>query len=60
MLDYIDETEIANNIRNAIAKVVEEGKIRAYDMMKLHGCQEVLDQGAASTKEMTDAVIAAL
>ncbi|MDA3813653.1 MAG: isocitrate/isopropylmalate family dehydrogenase [Candidatus Cloacimonetes bacterium] len=60
MLDHIDEKTIATKIRNAVAKVVEEGKIRAYDMMKLSGCQEVLDQGAASTKEMTDAVIAAL
>ncbi len=60
MLDHIDETEKATKIRNAVAKIVEEGKIRAYDMLKLRGCQEVLEQGAASTTEMTDAVIAAL
>jgi len=60
MLDHINEKAIATKIRNAVAKIVEEGKIRAYDMMKLRGCQEVLDQGAVSTKEMTDAIIAAL
>ncbi|MEA1987355.1 MAG: isocitrate/isopropylmalate family dehydrogenase [Candidatus Marinimicrobia bacterium] len=60
MLDHIDETAIATKIRNAVAKVVEEGKFRAYDMMKLHGSQEVLNQGAVSTKEMADAVISAL
>ncbi len=60
MLDHIGETEKATRIRKAIAKVVEEGKVRAYDMLKMHGCQEVLEQGAASTTEMTDAIIAAL
>ncbi len=60
MLDHIGETEKAAKIRKAIAKVVEEGKVRAYDMLKMRGCQEVLDNGAASTSEMTDAIIAAL
>jgi isocitrate dehydrogenase (NAD+) len=60
MLDHIGEIEKAARIRKAIAKVVEEGKVRAYDMQKLRGCQEVLDKGAASTSDMTDAVIAAL
>jgi len=60
MLDHIGEIELATKIRNAVAKVVEEGKVQAYDMMKLRGSQEVLEQGAASTKEMTDAVIAQL
>jgi 3-isopropylmalate dehydrogenase len=39
---------------------VEEGKVRAYDMLKLRGCQEVLQQNAASTTEMTDAIIVEL
>ena len=60
MLDHIDEVDKATRIRNAIATVVEEGKVRAYDMMKLRGGQEVLDNGAASTSEMTDAIIAKL
>ena len=60
MLDHIDETELATKIRKAIAKVVEDGKVQAYDMKKLRGCQEVLEQGAVSTIEMADAVITAL
>ncbi len=60
MLDHIGETEKALRIRNAVAKVVEEGKVRAYDMLKLRGCQEVIDQGAATTDQMADAIIAAL
>ncbi len=57
MLDHINEKATATKIRNAIAKVIEEGKVMAYDMLKLRGCQEVLDQGAASTIELTDEII---
>ncbi|MFH1312099.1 MAG: isocitrate/isopropylmalate family dehydrogenase [Candidatus Eisenbacteria bacterium] len=60
MLDYIGEENKAKRIRDAIARVVEEGKIRAYDMMKLKGGPEVLGQGAASTSQITDAVTAKL
>ncbi len=60
MLDHIGETEKAKTIRDAVAKVVEEGKVRAYDMMKMRGCQEVIEQGAATTAQMADAIIAAL
>ena len=60
MLDHIGETEKATKIRNAVAKVVEEGKVRAYDMLKMRGCQEVVEQGAATTAQMADAIIAVL
>ena len=60
MLDHIGETEKAAAIRKAIARVVEEGRVRAYDMLKLSGSPEVLNQGAASTTRMTDAIIAKL
>ncbi len=60
MLDHIGETEKATKIRNAVARVVEEGKVRAYDMLKMRGCQEVIEQGAATTAQMADAIIAAL
>jgi len=57
MLDYIGEKEICRVIRKAIAGVIEEGSVRTYDMMKLQGCPEVLENGAASTEQMTDAII---
>ncbi|KQC14908.1 MAG: 3-isopropylmalate dehydrogenase [Desulfuromonas sp. SDB] len=57
MLDHIGENEKAEKIRQAVAKVVGEGKIRTYDMMKLSGSPQVIQQGAATTSEMTDAVI---
>ncbi|MBN2278970.1 MAG: isocitrate/isopropylmalate dehydrogenase family protein [Candidatus Marinimicrobia bacterium] len=60
MLDYIAENEIAQIIRKAVAAVIAEGKVRTYDMMKLKGRQEVIEQGAASTTQMVDAIIAKL
>ena len=60
MLDYIDEKKIASSIRKAVAKVIEEGKVRTYDMMKMAGRPDVVQYGAASTAQMTDAIIARL
>jgi len=60
MLDFIDEKSIADNIRNAIAEVIDEGKVRTYDMMKMTGKPDVITNGAASTKEMTDTIISKL
>jgi 3-isopropylmalate dehydrogenase len=57
MLDHIGEYEKANKIRDAVTKVIEEGKIRSYDMLKLKGGPDVLKKGAASTPEITDAII---
>ena len=60
MLDFINENEIAAKIRKAIATVIKDGETRTYDMMKMRGTQSVISQGAASTKEMADAIIAKL
>jgi 3-isopropylmalate dehydrogenase len=57
MLDHLDETKIAARIRKAITAVIAEGKVRTYDMMKLKGSPEVLQQGAASTREMGDEIV---
>ena len=57
MLDFIDEQEIAEKIRKAVSEIIQEGKVRTYDMAKMSGRQDVLDKGAASTNEMTDAII---
>jgi 3-isopropylmalate dehydrogenase len=60
MLDHIGETQKADSIREAIAAVVEEGKVRAYDMMRIPGGPDVIAKGAATTTQMTDAIIANL
>jgi len=45
MLDYLGDTEKADRLMNAIAKVIEEGKFRTYDM-----------GGTSSTFDMANAV----
>jgi len=60
MLDHIGEGGMSARIMKAIQKVVSDGKVRTYDMLKLRGSQEVLQQGAASTSQMGDAIVSAL
>ncbi|HEX6906384.1 MAG TPA: isocitrate/isopropylmalate family dehydrogenase [Terriglobales bacterium] len=60
MLDHIGEREKAARVRAAIAEVVREGKVRTYDMMRLSGGPRAISQGAASTTQMTDAILARL
>ena len=60
MLDHVGEKEIAGRIRESIALVISEGKVRTYDMLKMPGRPDVIKQGAASTRQMADAVIANL
>ncbi len=60
MLDYIDEKDISAKIRKAVAKVIEEGKVRTYDMMKMPGSPDVIQKGAASTIQITDEIISNL
>lgn len=60
MLDYIGEKEICDTIRKAIADIILEGKVRTYDMMKMQGRPDVIRNGAASTVQMTDAIISKL
>ncbi len=60
MLDFIDEKDKSARIRKAVAKVIEEGKVRTYDMMKMPGKPDVIKKGAASTIQMTDEIISNL
>jgi len=57
MLDYLGEKKIYDSIRQAVADVIQEGRVKTYDMMKMQGKPEVIDNGAASTVQMTDAII---
>ncbi|MDD4555325.1 MAG: isocitrate/isopropylmalate family dehydrogenase [Bacteroidales bacterium] len=58
MLDHIGEHAISEKIQKAVAEVVEEGKVKTYDMMKLPGKPDVFEKGAANTTQMADAIIA--
>ena len=57
MLEHVGEIQKAHRIRRAIAEVVQDGKVRTYDMMRIPGGAKAISQGAASTIEMTDAVL---
>ena len=60
MLDHLGETEKATKVRAAIAAVVAEGKVRTYDMMRIPGGAKSIAQGAASTTQLTDAILSKL
>ena len=57
LLDHVGETEKAERVRAAVAMVVKEGKVRTYDMMRITGGPEAVSQGAATTPQMTDAIL---
>jgi 3-isopropylmalate dehydrogenase len=60
LLDHVGEDEKAKRVRDAVAAVVKERKVRPYDMMKVPGGPGVIAKGAASTSQATDAIIARL
>ena len=60
LLEHVGENNKAERIRSTVAAVVREGKVRTYDMMRLTGGPKVLEQGAASTTQMTNAILAKL
>ncbi|HHE40512.1 MAG TPA: isocitrate/isopropylmalate dehydrogenase family protein [Candidatus Cloacimonetes bacterium] len=49
MLDYLGEKEKADRLMSAIAKVIEEGKVRTYDM---GGTSSTLDMAHAVAKNL--------
>ncbi|MBN2562914.1 MAG: isocitrate/isopropylmalate dehydrogenase family protein [Phycisphaerae bacterium] len=57
MLDHLGETDKAERIRGAIGKVIAEGNVRTYDMLRIPGGPQSISRGAASTTQMTDAII---
>ena len=60
MLNHVGERQLADRIMAAVEQVVTTGEVQTYDMKKLRGSPAALEQGAASTVQMTDAIIAAL
>jgi 3-isopropylmalate dehydrogenase len=60
LLDHVGESDKATRVRKAVAAVVEEGKVRTYDMARMPGRADAVARGAASTTQMTDAILTAL
>jgi isocitrate dehydrogenase (NAD+) len=55
MLEYLGESEAAARIENAVVRVIAEGRSVTYDLKADRN-----DPSAVGTREMTDAIIAAL
>jgi 3-isopropylmalate dehydrogenase len=60
LCDHVGEKEKGGRIRNAVAEVVREGKVRTYDMLRVPGGPKVFGQGACTTQQMTEAILARL
>jgi len=60
LLDHVDETARAKRVRDAVSAVIQAGRVRSYDMMKLTGGPDVIAKGAATSAQLTDAIIAEL
>ena len=60
MVEHVGEVEKAERIKSAVAAVIKEGKVRTYDMMRISGGAKSLSQGAVSTNQMTDEILAKL
>lgn len=60
LLDHVGEADKAKRVRDAVAAVVREGKVRTYDMLRLTGGPDVFKKGAATTSQMTDAILSHL
>jgi isocitrate dehydrogenase (NAD+) len=60
LLDHVGEADKAKRVRDAVAAVVRKGEVRTYDMLRLTGGPKVIQQGAASTLQMTDAILGQL
>ena len=60
MVEHVGEIDKSDRIKTAVAAVVKEGKVRTYDMMRISGGAKSISQGAASTAQMADAILARL
>ena len=52
--------DVAASIRASVGRVVADGRVRTYDMLRLAAGPDAVAAGAAPTSAMTDAIVAAL
>ncbi len=57
LLDHVGDMERATRLRTAVGDVVAEGRVRTYDTMKFPGGASAIEKGAATTFQVTDAII---
>jgi isocitrate dehydrogenase (NAD+) len=60
LLEHCGHQERARAVREAVGRIVREGAVRTFDLAGLPGGPEAVARGAATTAQMTDAILAAL
>jgi len=60
LAEHAGAKEVAARIREAICAVIAAGRVRTYDMLQLRAEPDVLAKGAASTRQMAEAIVARL
>ncbi len=60
LAEHVGQRDSAERVRQAVAAVVAEGRIRTYDMLGLRGTDDVVAQGAATTRQLADALVRSL
>ncbi|MBK7860815.1 MAG: isocitrate/isopropylmalate dehydrogenase family protein [Archangiaceae bacterium] len=60
LVEHTGDAQCAERIRRAVREVVRDGRVRTFDLLRLPGGPDVVSRGAATTAQMTDAVIARL
>jgi isocitrate dehydrogenase (NAD+) len=60
LLDHVGESDKADRVRQAVAAVIREGRVRTYDMLRMSGGPDVVPAGAATTTQMTNEILAVL
>jgi 3-isopropylmalate dehydrogenase len=60
LAEHAGSPETAARIRGAVAGVIAAGRVRTYDMLRLRAGPDALAQGAAGTRDMAEAIVAAL
>jgi 3-isopropylmalate dehydrogenase len=60
LAEHAEAEDVAARIREAIAAVIAEGRVRTYDMLRLRAAPDVVARGAVGTRAMADAIVAKL
>ena len=60
LAEHVGQRECAERVRAGVAEVVARGRVRTYDMLGLRGADDVVEQGAATTRQLSDALIDAV
>jgi isocitrate dehydrogenase (NAD+) len=60
LLDHVGQSDRADRVRQAVATVIRDGRVRTYDMLRMSGGPDVVPAGAATTTQMTNEILAVL